>query len=309
MLKATNISQQVHGRTILESCSIQLKPGTFTAVVGPNGAGKTTLLKAISGETRKYKGEVILNSKLLQHYKTRELSRVRAILPQQTVVNFPFTVEQVIEIGRYAHRTTATENEGIITEVIKLTGLSGFQGRNYQTLSGGEQQRIQLARVMAQIWDPSPDPKYLLLDEPTSSLDLAQQHALLSLAKTLCDRNIGVMAVLHDLNLAVQYADEILFLKNGRTVANGPLGEVVTRQVIEQTFGHPVRLLQDQGQLIIIPLAPGTPKQRNNDKGQNPTTSQPCKQCHTLRVEEQVGRPKYRILKNFNVQSNGKYHH
>ncbi|MGK7390177.1 MAG: heme ABC transporter ATP-binding protein [Candidatus Cyclobacteriaceae bacterium M2_1C_046] len=265
MLKAINITQQISGKTILKDCCLRLKPGRFTAIVGPNGAGKSTLLKAISGESRKFKGEVILNGKQLQCFKPRELSVKRAILPQHTVVNFPFTVEQVIEIGRYAHRTTAVENEIIINSVMRMTDLKKFKGRAYQTLSGGEKQRVQMARVMAQIRNKTSDPKYVLLDEPTASLDIAQQHTILSLAKNLCNENIAVMAVLHDLNLAIQYADDILFLKNGQTVAYGELKDVVTKDIIEKTFGYPVRLLEDDGELIVVPN-----KKSNSDKGTSP---------------------------------------
>ncbi len=252
MLKAHNISVNIGAKSILKSCSVAIEPGRFTAVVGPNGAGKSSLLKVMAGETRQYSGGISLNGKALKQYKTRELSKARAVLPQHTVVNFPFTVLQVIEIGRYAHQTSAAENSAIIDEAMTLTGLTTFRDRAYQTLSGGEMQRVQMARVIAQIWDDSSEPRYLLLDEPTSSLDLAQQHALLSLAKSLCHRSIGVMAVLHDLNLAVQYADDILFLKRGETTAYGPLKKVATQAVIEQTFDHPVRLIEDRGQRVIV---------------------------------------------------------
>ena len=252
MLQAKNISKQTGKVKILQECSLQTEAGRFTAVVGPNGAGKTTLLNILSGETRKYQGELRLNGKPLSAYKNRDLSKIRAVLPQHTMVNFPFSVEQIVEIGRYAHQTTHAENQKIIGEVLELTHLTAFRSRPYQTLSGGEKQRVQMARAICQIWDPSPAPKYLLLDEPTSSLDLARQHGLLALAKRLCRRNTGVLAILHDLNLALQYADDILFLKNGKTVAYGPCQTVATKEVIEATFSHPVRLIRENGQLLIM---------------------------------------------------------
>ena len=257
MLRATDISRTINGKTLLHDCSLTLTPGRFTAVVGPNGAGKSTLLRILSGEDQPSRGQVQLNDQRLQQYDACTLSQVRAVLPQHTTVNFPFTVAQVIEIGRYAHRTPATENAQIIEEVMQLTGLMHFRHRAYQTLSGGEQQRVQMARVMAQLWTPkAPQPKYLLLDEPTASLDMAQQHMLLGLAKDLYHHSVGLLAILHDLNLAVQYADEILFLQNGHTVAYGPVEEVVTREVIEKTFAYPVRLVHDSGQMIIVPENP-----------------------------------------------------
>jgi iron complex transport system ATP-binding protein len=246
MLRAENITYRAGRKHIVKDCSVAISPGSFTAVVGPNGAGKTSLLKAISHEVTWYSGSVFLNGKNISTLKTRELSTLRAVLPQHTTVNFPFTIEQVIEIGRYPHLATKVINEKVIAEVMELTNLTKFTGRIYQTLSGGEQQRVQMARVMAQLWGASDAPKYLLLDEPTSSLDLAQQHILLGLAKELCNRGIGVLAILHDLNLASQYADEVLFLKEGETIAYGPTLEVMTSSVIEETFSHPVEVTYDK---------------------------------------------------------------
>jgi iron complex transport system ATP-binding protein len=246
MLLAQNISYKVGKKSIVSDCSLVIQPGEFTAIVGPNGAGKTSLLRVLSHESTRYKGNVTFNGKNITKIKSRELSALRAVLPQHTTVNFPFAIEQIIEIGRYPHQTTRIENERIICEVLELTGLSSFRGRAYQTLSGGEQQRVQLARVITQIWDQADFPKYLLLDEPTSSMDMAHQHTLLELAKNLCNRNIGVLAILHDLNLAAQYADNVLFLKAGATVAQGSVRDVMTEEIIEKTFAHPVKVSYDE---------------------------------------------------------------
>ena len=246
MLLAQNISYKVGRKSIVSDCSLVIHPGEFTAIVGPNGAGKTSLLRVLSHESTRYEGNVTFNGKNITKIKSRELSALRAVLPQHTTVNFPFAIEQIIEIGRYPHRTTRIENERIISEVLELTGLSSFRGRAYQTLSGGEQQRVQLARVITQIWDQTDFPKYLLLDEPTSSMDMAHQHTLLELAKNLCNRNIGVLAILHDLNLAAQYADNVLFLKAGATVAQGSVHDVMTEEIIEKTFAHPVKVTYDE---------------------------------------------------------------
>ncbi len=251
---AQHISKSIRGKQILTDCSVCIRPGRLTAIVGANGAGKSTLFKILSREMTANTGSLRLNQHPLSRYSSRALSQVRAVLPQQTVVNFPFTVEQVIEIGRYVHPTNSLENQQIIEEVMALTKLTGFRNRAYQTLSGGEQQRVQMARVMGQIWEQGSNPKYLLLDEPTSSLDLAQQHTLLSLAKRLCMRSVGVLAILHDLNLAIQYADEILFLKKGEVIAYGDVTEVITQAVIEETFSHPVRLLEENGMPVVLPV-------------------------------------------------------
>ena len=260
MLQAIDISKTIKDKKILKPCSLSVIPGEFTAVVGPNGAGKSTLLRILSGEDKASSGEVFLNNQPQNSYSSKSLSRLRAVLPQSTSINFPFTVEQVVEIGRYAHATSDQQNQQIIADILQRTGLTHFRERAYQTLSGGEQQRVQMARVLAQLWHggyhaQEARPRYLLLDEPTSSLDLAQQQKLLSLARDSCQEGVGVLAILHDLNLAMQYADRILFLKKGQTVAYGPVGEAVTQTVIEDTFSHPVRLFQDQGQWVVVPQA------------------------------------------------------
>lgn len=257
MLLAENISCNAGAKQLVNNCTLSVRPGVFTAIVGPNGAGKTSLLKILSHERTHYEGIVKMNGIVVSAMKHRVLSQTRAVLPQHSTVNFPFTVEQVIAIGRYAHRSTKEENERVINEVITRTNLTALKDRTYYTLSGGEQQRVQMARVMAQIWDESESPKYLLLDEPTSSLDLAQQHSLLSLARGLCKRNVGVAAILHDLNLAAQYADEVVFMKQGSIVAQGLTRVVMTESVIEKTFDHPVKVLRDEqdGYPIVYPLS------------------------------------------------------
>lgn len=262
MFVAENISYRIGRKEILNDCSLTLKPGKFTAIVGPNGAGKTSLLKVMSNETTKCEGHILLNGKETKKINNKEISRQRAVLPQNTSLNFPFTIEQVIEIGRYPHNTIKAENDRIISDVIAQTNLTNFKGRVYQTLSGGEQQRVQLARVMAQMWDETVFPKYLLLDEPTASLDISQQHNIMHLARQTLSRNMGVMAIIHDLNLAVQYADYIIFMKEGKIIAQGMTRDVLSKEIIEETFSHPVQLLTDEGgRTVVCPIPNSTPQQ------------------------------------------------
>ncbi|MGF1533968.1 MAG: heme ABC transporter ATP-binding protein [Bernardetiaceae bacterium] len=254
MFVVSDVSKKIKNKHLLQGCSLQLSPGQLTAVVGPNGAGKSTLLKIMSGETKTYQGSVQINQKPLHTYNSQSLSKVRAILPQQSFVNFPFTVAQIVSIGRYAHPDTPPDqNQHIVEQVLQYTDLLALKDRNYQSLSGGEQQRAQMARLMAQLHGNSNTPRYALLDEPTASLDIAQQHRLLRLARGLCRQQIGVLAILHDLNLALQYADQILFLRQGRVVAYGQTQQTVSEQVIETTFAYPVRLMQAHGRSFVIP--------------------------------------------------------
>lgn len=245
MYSAKNISVTVREKIILRDVSLTLHPGKFTAVVGPNGAGKSTLLKSMANELHGYHGDVSINGKDIRSYKPKELSLVRAVLPQSSNLQFAFTVEQVVTLGRFAHKTTTEENNRIVDEVLALTSIEHLRERNYMHLSGGEKQRVQLARVLVQVWDETVYPRYILLDEPTSSLDIAQQQNIFGLAKRVCDRNIGVMAIVHDLNQAVQFADEIHFIRDGKIVAAGESQAVFTKSIIEETFCCRVNIYHD----------------------------------------------------------------
>lgn len=255
MLRAEHIKFDVRGREILKDISVQIKPGCFTAIVGPNGAGKSTLLRILSNELQPSFGTVTLNGNSLLSYHARALSQVRSVLPQHTQVQFAFTVSQIVQLGRQHHPSSRSESAAVIEEVMELTNVKRYKDRVYLTLSGGERQRVQLARVLAQVWEQTVFPRYLLLDEPTSSLDIAQQDVIFSLARAACQRNIGVLAIIHDLNQAVQFADEMLFLRQGRAVAYGETGAVFTQTAIEETFDCAVNLyhLDDREHPLMVP--------------------------------------------------------
>jgi iron complex transport system ATP-binding protein len=245
MYSASNISLRVRENLILHDVSITLRPGVFTAVVGPNGAGKSSLLKIMAGEQLPTTGEVHVNGRDLNAYRADELSMLRSVMPQHANVQFAFSVEQIVSLGRHAHKSSQTTDEEVIREIMALTDSEKFRGRNFMTLSGGEKQRVQLARVLAQVWEETVHPRYILMDEPTSSLDIAQQQHIFHLAKQVCTRNIGVMAIVHDLNQAVQFADELYFLRDGRLVASGDAHEVFTKDTIEETFCCRVNIYYD----------------------------------------------------------------
>jgi iron complex transport system ATP-binding protein len=245
MYQAVDISLTIRGKKLLEHVNIALEPEKFTAVVGPNGAGKSTMLKVMANEHSTYEGAVLLNGKNIEKYKAKDLSMVRAVLPQSTNVQFAFTVSQIIALGRHAHGSSQRENQSIVDEVMSVTGVEAFADRQYLSLSGGEKQRVQLARVFAQVWQETMYPRYILLDEPTSSLDITQQQNIFSLARKACERNIGVMAVVHDLNQAVQYADHLYFMRDGKVVTSGDAKKVFTKANIEETFCCRVNVYHD----------------------------------------------------------------
>jgi iron complex transport system ATP-binding protein len=155
MYQASAISFRVRDRFLLQNVNLTVTPGSFVAVVGQNGAGKSSLLKIMANEQTNYQGEVILNGRPIKSYKAKELSQVRAVLPQNTNVQFAFSVGQVVMLGRHSHMSTRKENNLVVDEVMAEAGVDSLRDRSYMTLSGGEKQRVQLARVLAQVWSES----------------------------------------------------------------------------------------------------------------------------------------------------------
>ncbi len=172
MISARKLSVHKGGKQLLRDVNLDIVPGLFTAIAGPNGAGKTSLLKAISCESS-FTGSLEINGIALNKYSVAELSKVRAVLPQTSHLQFPFTVEQVVRLGHKLNGGFHSKTSETIEEVMQLTDVADWRSRNFLTLSGGEQQRVHLARVLAQVWEAKDTARYVLLDEPTSALDLA----------------------------------------------------------------------------------------------------------------------------------------
>ena len=238
MFEIKQLSVQYGSHVLLHSLSTQLQAGQLCMVVGPNGAGKTTLLKCLDGEIQPTHGLVEFNHRPLNQWSTKELAISRAVLPQVSALEFPFTVQDVVLMGRIPHNTTTETNLKIAQQVLELCDCRHLAERAFPTLSGGEQQRTQTARVLAQIWQQhNTSDRFLLLDEPISALDLSHQHSLLKLLKGLAlSQGIGVLCTLHNLNLAAQYSDRCLILDNGRLVADGAASEVFTEETISNVF-------------------------------------------------------------------------
>jgi iron complex transport system ATP-binding protein len=231
---AQAISFSVHGKTLLDRLDLRLEPGKVVAVVGPNGAGKSTLLKVMAGERRPTTGTIELDGRSLNEWPTPDLACRRAVLPQSVEVVFPYLVSEIVALGMRP-KMTARERESLVWRALEAVELTGLKSRIYGSLSGGEKQRVQLARVLAQVW--SSGCTYLLLDEPTSSLDLAHQLVILRLAKLHASGGGGVLIIVHDLNLASMTADEIVAMKEGRCIAAGPPASVITDELISDLYG------------------------------------------------------------------------
>jgi len=244
MIEARNISHSYDAHAVLADASLRAAPGRVLALLGPNGAGKTTLLRVMAGELKPQSGTASFDGSELARWKPRELARRRAFLPQDSQLEFPFAVEEVVMLGRAPHieGSESDEDARIVREALALAGMESFAARDFTSLSGGERQRVQLARVLAQAWPRKGCA--LLLDEPVASLDLAHQHDTLRIARDWAQGGACVVAILHDVNLALRYADDAVLLKDGRIVADGPVREVLTAERVSEVFSVIARSLE-----------------------------------------------------------------
>jgi iron complex transport system ATP-binding protein len=244
MIDVSNLSVRLAGKPVVQDISFTAEAGTLTAICGPNGSGKTTTMKAVSGELA-YSGSVHMNGAEIRNLEAWKLAEMRGVLPQASSISFPFTVREIVRMGLTSGRNRHPEEaDRTATEALATVDLGGFEGRFYQELSGGEQQRVQLARVLCQISEPVIDgkPCWLLLDEPVSSLDISHQLTIMTLARQFCRRGGGVIAVMHDLNLTALFADRMVLLKNGRLQAKGLVGDVLTDRHLQDVFGCNLRV-------------------------------------------------------------------
>lgn len=239
MYAARSVSVAIRGKTLLDGVDLTLETGKVIAVVGPNGAGKSTLLKALTGEQRIATGEIELDGRPLSAWPPMALAHRRAVLPQSVEVVFPFLVSEIVTLGMDTG-LSIFERERLAQRALLAVDLADLSTRIYGTLSGGEKQRVQLARVLAQVW--SCKCTYLMLDEPTASLDLAHQLLILRLARRHAEGGGAVLMILHDLNLASMVADELVALKDGCCIAVGAPGDVIHDDLIAALYGVRMRV-------------------------------------------------------------------
>lgn len=259
-LRAQNLWLSRGRHRVLRDVSLSVSAGEFVALVGPNGAGKSTLLHCLAAQLRPTRGRCMLDGVGLDRASASDLARRRAVLPQEVTIGFPLRVKDVVELGRapWRRRVEPRDNAEAIAWAVATTGITPLMGRDYRDLSGGERQRVQLARVLAQVWknkNEARQPRYLLLDEPTSSLDIGHQQRLLGMVRAVVADGIGVLAVMHDLNLTAAFADRVYLLARGRLVTTGTPTEVIRTDIISQTYGARVDVDTNPrtGRRVVLP--------------------------------------------------------
>ncbi|NLS13379.1 heme ABC transporter ATP-binding protein [Vibrio sp. SM6] len=237
-------------KTLLDDFSAHFDTGALTVILGPNGTGKSSLLKVLTQELH-CDAALCFYGQPVNQWSKQELAKSVGILPQSSSLSFAFTVREVVELGGLSLSASQVQLSAIADEQMKLTEVLHLASRLYPSLSGGEKQRVHLARVLTQIAQ-SPRSKIVMLDEPTSALDIGHQHNTLKLAKTMAEQGAAVIAVLHDLNLAAQYADRVIMMDQGKIVADGTPAKALTEAKIAEVYqwrptvsthpvhGHPV---------------------------------------------------------------------
>jgi iron complex transport system ATP-binding protein len=252
LIEADAVCMKVRQATLLDRVSARVHGGETVAIVGPNGAGKSTLLRLLSGDLRCTGGGVRLKGRDLASFSSRDLANHRVMLSQHVNVSFPFTVEEIVAMG--AGDRPRSIAAPLVDAALAELDLTPFRHRELPTLSGGEQQRAHFARVLVQLacGEAEQGPGVLLLDEPTSSLDLRHQINLVETAKRRARTGTAVVAVLHDLNLAVRFADRIIVLHKGTVAADGSPAETITNEMIRDVFDVETSIGSEDGQPYVL---------------------------------------------------------
>ncbi|HEY6046278.1 MAG TPA: heme ABC transporter ATP-binding protein [Pyrinomonadaceae bacterium] len=250
MLQASNITFSVGQKKLITDISVSFPPGKLHLIIGPNGAGKSTLIKVLARLLRPQDGSVQYEGVNVSDAREAELAKHRAVLSQAIEVAFPLTVREVVMMGRYPHfgSRPGPADENIVDEVMSHFDVTEFSARDYQTLSGGERQRVNFARVLAQLWredggtrsenGSSMPCRYLFLDEPLTFLDIRHQIDFMKKVRAFANASdVVTVGVVHDLNLAARFADQIVLLNHGRFVAGGSPAEVLSADLIRDAFG------------------------------------------------------------------------
>ncbi len=235
VLQGRGLTMAIDGSVLVRDVDLTVSSGEVLGVVGPNGAGKSTLLRMLSGEQPPTAGDVLVDGEPISSYRAERLALRRAVLPQHTVLQFAFRTLDVVLMGRYPHRqSTRVHDREVAAAAMEETDTGHLADRTFPTLSGGEQSRVALARVLAQ------EAPIVMLDEPTGSLDLRHQELVMSTLRGLAGEGAAVLAILHDLNLAARYADRVALMSHGSIRAVAPTREVMHADLLSEVYAHPI---------------------------------------------------------------------
>ncbi len=266
-IRCENISFKYGIKLILEDFSIQFEKGSLYGILGPNACGKTTFLKLLSGVLKSNYGKVIIDESDIRNLTFREIARKVAVVPQSTSMNFDFFVKDIILMGRYAHvgrfSLESNEDKEIVDNILKQFNLQGLKNRSFNELSGGEQQKVIIARAIAQ------KSRIILLDEPTTHLDINYQIEFMELLKKYINEGLIVIIVLHDINIATQFCNKIILIKEGRIKAFGDVNKTITKDNIKSVYNIDVAVRKNifTNSIFVTPLRKKTPLKLQLRKG------------------------------------------
>ena len=248
ILELNSLTYSINQKKLIDNISVKIKSGDMVSIVGPNGSGKSTLVKLISREILPSSGQVFFQGKNNNDWSASDLALRRSVLAQSSHLSFSFSVLDIVRMGFYPSESSGyKQNDDTIKKLLDIFDLEGYSDRVYTTLSGGEQQRVQLARVIAQIWsDNNFEDKLLVLDEPTSYLDIKHQLSLFKFLKKMNKKGLTVITVLHDLNHAIMISNKIMMLKDGNLINYGKACEVVNEDELKKVFDIDLALFKDK---------------------------------------------------------------
>lgn len=243
MISLRKVGVFIAQKKLIRDVSLEIVPGEVHVLLGHNGAGKSTLMKTLTGERAASEGEIWFSHRPLHRWAAADLAQRRAVVQQFVELPFSMSVMDLVLLGRLAHggQGESSEDVQIAVDSLVYSGAEHLGGRMYQTLSGGERQKVMLAKALAQIWD-APHPRALLLDEPFSNMDLSIQQEMMAILSRLSKEGTAVFLIVHDLNLASRFADRITIMRDGRILSTGTPKEVMTCALVQQAFGLPVEI-------------------------------------------------------------------
>ena len=248
-LNLESVSLKLDNRQILKDVSLEINEGEIVSVIGPNGAGKSTLLNVLTGDINPDSGEIFYDNKQLKQISIQERAFTRSVMSQMQTLVFNFSVKDVIEMGWLQRGNSDFSNNFSMAfkNVSKECNVHNLIHRKFNSLSGGEQRRVHFARTLLQLWRPSEsnDPRYLLLDEPTANLDLSSEMLLMNILKKRASLNVGILVILHDLNLASHFADKIAIIKDGEIMAFGEPEKIMEDAFLTSIYDVPIKVKHD----------------------------------------------------------------